>query len=809
MSDKREDGHGLARGETDRDSERDILIANALADYLDRVAEEEYVDPDAFCRERPSIAMELLPLLQALNKMDQLADTSIGGVRNDQDDPLPDKLSGHKILGVIGAGGMGRVLLGYDEGLGRRVAIKMLGTQYRESESLRTRFMHEARALARISHPNIVQIFSLGQPSEPPHFVMELVEGATLVEAAKPLMLRQKAELMRKVALAVDFLHQHQILHRDLKPTNILVGPDLQPRILDFGLARELDNLHTRVTRPGEIMGTPDYFSPEHTTPGVRLDPRSDVFSLGTIFYELLTEELPFHADTFAEQAHRIRQEAPLLPRRINREIPGELQDICLKALEKKPDNRYSSARAMAEDLDRFLAGEKVHAAPTAYSSLMLGKIEQHLRELNGWWEDRIISDHEYDSLRKNYNGLVERDDSWILNARRLSMPQVSLYLGAWILIIGAAFLFLFEFTSLPRAAIVASVSIVAALMAHRGLRLWKVGQLRVGIAYLLAFCLLLPIALLVLFDEYHLFAKIAANPDWELLGALSDTFKQTTNAQIWWAIFLSLPGYFWLRRFTRSSVFALVLSMMTACLYIATLLRLGLLEWVGSDPGWLYYRLIPIALLFFVIASTLEHLQLANDSRYFYPVAVFFTFVALSGLAGSHKPYRDWLQTTFPWTRGQREYLFIINAAVYFLLQWICEKLSSPQMRVVAKAFRFAVPGHVLTSVFLLEIAAHDRWHQKIADLSLKQEARFFEYLLPALAIAFVYASIWKQMKNYFVVGILYLALGLVALQADRFAGKARLSIALLILGTLAMYAATRYSRIKMALARLLGPRL
>lgn len=611
-------------------SERQRLISQALADYLDRLSAKGFVDTDAFCRQHANIASELLPLLHSLKKMDELGGTSIGAVRLLDEELLPEKLSGHKILGVIGAGGMGRVLLGYDEGLGRRVAIKMLGSRYRDNESLRTRFMHEARALARISHPNIVQIFSLGRPSEPPHFVMELIEGVSLVEAAKPLIFRQKAELMREVTLAVGFLHEHQILHRDLKPTNILVGPDLQARILDFGLARELDNLSTRVTRPGEIMGTPDYFSPEHTTPGVRLDPRSDVFFLGTIFYELLSGSLPFHAETFTEQAHRIRQEAPLLPRQINRQIPGELQDICLKALEKSPENRYPSARAMAEDIDRFLAGEKVHAFPTAYSGLMTGKIEKHLAELDGWVEDRIISDQEYNALRKDYNRLIERDDSWILNARRLSVPQVTLYLGAWILMIGAAFLFLFEFSALTRVAIVTSVSVITALVVHRGLRLWKDGQLRIGIAYLLAFCLLWPIALLVFFDEYHLFAKVAANPDWELLARLSDKFKQTTNAQMWWAVSLSLPGYFWLRRFTRSSVFALVLSVMTAWLYIVTLLRFGLLEWFNSDPGWFYYRLIPIALLFFATGIILERLQLTTDSRYFYPVAMFFTFVAL-----------------------------------------------------------------------------------------------------------------------------------------------------------------------------------
>src|SRR5882762_4968532 len=396
-------------------AERERLVAEALAAYLDQVSLEETVDTDAFCKTCPGLENELRPLLESLNEMDGppfsegLASESEGG------EGFPERLSGHKILGEIGAGGMGRVLLGYDERLNRKVAIKILGGRYRTEESVKTRFMHEARALAQISHPNIVHIFSLGPPDELPHFVMELVEGTSLVEAGRALTLMQKAELMRKVALAADFLHEHQIVHRDLKPTNILVSADLEPKILDFGLAQHLESDSKRVTQPGS-----------------RFDSRSDVFSLGTMLYELLTGSPPFHGETFSEQVRLIREQEPTLPRRRNPEIPGDLQDVCLKALEKKPENRYASAREMADDLERFLAGEKVHAVPTAYSNLMSGKIEQHLRELEGWREEEIVSEHEYEALRKGYGRLVEREDAWILNARRLSLPQVSLYLGAW-----------------------------------------------------------------------------------------------------------------------------------------------------------------------------------------------------------------------------------------------------------------------------------------------------------------------------------------------------------------------------------------
>ncbi len=785
-------------------SERERAVAEALAVYLDQVSREETVDINVFCKARPALEKELRPLLESLDEMDgpPVVDDSAPGA--ERDEQLPEKLSGHKILGDIGAGGMGRVLLGYDDRLNRNVAIKILGSRYRAEESVKSRFMHEARALAQISHPNIVHIFSLGPAEEIPHFVMELVEGTSLVEAGRALTINQKAELMRKVALAADFLHEHQIVHRDLKPTNILVGPDLEPKILDFGLVQHLESGSRRVTRFGEILGTPDYFSPEHTLPGSVFDPRSDVFSLGAILYELLTGSPPFHGETFGEHVRQIREEYPELPRRRNPEIPGDLQDVCLKALEKKPENRYGSAREMGDDLERFLAGEKVHAIPTAYSNLMSGKIEQHLRELEGWREEEIVSENEYGALRKDYGRLMEREDAWILNARKLSMPQVSLYLGAWILTVGAALLFLFQFVDLSGTLGVIVVAGVAALMVDRGLRLWKSGQLRIGIAYLLAFCLLLPIALLVAFGAYHLFAKAAENLDWELLGRISKTFKQTTNAQIWWAVALSLPAYVWLRRFTKSSVFSLVFSVMAAWLWVVTLMRMGLLEWLDNDPGRFYFRLIPAALLFFAMALALEWRQLSNDSRYFYPIAVIFTYTALSGLAAVHKPYQDWLAARLPWTRGQAEYLFIINAGIYLLLEVICERFSVSQMRAVGKAFRFAIPGHVLTSLWLLGMTATDRWNSQLNDDSMKREARVLEILLPAAALVFVYGSIRKQMKNYFVVGMLFLAIGLVRLQEDIFSQRSRWPILLLILGSLLMVGATRYSAIKMAIARM-----
>ncbi|MBZ5537302.1 MAG: serine/threonine protein kinase [Acidobacteriia bacterium] len=780
--------------------EHERRVAAALAEYIDLAARSEAANIDDFCRHYPGIESDLRAALDTLALFDSInADEE--APRGEQ---VPERLSGHRILNELGAGGMARVFLADDETLGRTVAIKLLKERFAGNEEIRKRFMQEARALARLSHPNVVHIYYLGPAAEPPHFVMEYVEGVTLTEAASALSLKQKVELMRKVAVAAHFLHQHQIVHRDLKPGNILVGADLEPKLLDFGLARQVEGLEKALTSHGEIMGTPQYFSPEQARGTTPLDARSDIFSLGTILYELLTGTLPFRANDLGEQVRSICDDEPVLPRRLNGNIPGELQNICMLALEKRPVDRYATAREMADDLERFLVDEPVLAAPSSYARRMAGKIEQHVRELEGWRQDHILSDYEFDSLKKGYDRLVEREDAWIMEVRRLSLPQVALYLGAWTLVVGAGLLFLFRYLNLTGTAAVLVVAGATVPTGYYGIRCWKAGRVRISVAYLLAFCLLVPIMLLVAMTEYNLCSWYSRGRE-DLEPFLQfGSFKGTTNAQMWWALFLSLPAYLGLRRFTRSSVFSLVISLDAALLYLVTLLRIGLLDWLRNDPGRMYLRLIPAALIFFIVAHVLERLRSPGDSRYFYPLAVLFTYVSLSGMAGFHKPYSQWLGRTAPWTRGQVEYLFIINAAIYFYLTIICDRFRTPQMRTVGKAFRFVIPGHMLFPLLLLGLEATRLWGQSPGSPALHREARIFEVLLPAIAGLFVFLSVPKQMKNYLGSGMFFMAIGIVRLQQNWLKDKVAWPIFLLVVGVLLMLLAARYAAVRATLRRL-----
>jgi Protein kinase domain len=779
---------------------RERAIADAVSRFVDCQARGETVDTDTFCRSHVELLPELRLHLEAIQRIDAVFDLDSGhGSQIPAPVPgsMPERLSGLRVVDELGSGGMGRVFLAVDDRLNRKVAIKVLAARYWPDKLLADRFMREAQAMAQLSHPNVARIYSLGAPAEPPHFVMEYIHGAPLTQAARALRLPQRMELFRKVVLAVEFLHQHGLVHRDLKPANILAGSDLEPKVLDFGLALHLDGAERQLTRPGELLGTPDYFSPEQAQAEGTLDARSDVFSMGVILYELLTGRLPFHGETLGAQILSLREDDPILPRRIEGTVPGDLQNICLKALEKNPQDRYASAREMADDLERFLAGEPVLALPTAYARLMTGKIEQHVRELKGWTEDQLLSELEFDSFRRQYERLVEREDAWIMQVRRLLFSQVTLYFGAWMLVLGAVLIMLFDYRTFAGTPAVLVTAAAAASTGFIGVRCWGEGLRRIGVAYLLAFCLLLPVVLMVAMGQYHLLASPSQDPKLEFFTRF-ESFRKATNAQLWWSIALSLPGYLWLRRFTRSSVFSLVLAFMGAMLCLVTLLRMGLLEWLENDPGRVYLRLLPFAAVFFLLGILIERMRLAADSRYFYFFAVAFTLIGLSGLAGLHEPYANWLKAVFPRSRGQTEYLFMVNAGIYLALQHICDRFPSAQLRWVAKTFRFVIPGHILTSMLLLALAASDLWEKSPQDLALRHEARFFEVLLPLAACAFIFGSIPKQMKNFLATGLLFLAIGIIRLQQDLFNQHAAWPVGLLFAGLLLMILAANYPSLR-----------
>jgi eukaryotic-like serine/threonine-protein kinase len=272
----------------------------------------------------------------------------------------------YEIQSVLGQGGMGVVYKALQRRLQRLVAVKMLlAGPYAQPKELE-RFLREAKAIAGLRHPNIVQIYEVGDVDGRPYFTMEFVEGGSLAEKIQgiPQPARQAAALLATLADAIHAAHQNGIVHRDLKPGNILLTATGTPKVTDFGLARRLQS-DGSLTLSGVPMGTPSYMAPEQAR-GKReaIGPATDVYALGAILYELLTGRPPFRAESATATLHQVVADEPVPPARLNPQVPRDLATICLKCLSKEPPQRYTSAAELAADLGRFLNNEPIRARP-------------------------------------------------------------------------------------------------------------------------------------------------------------------------------------------------------------------------------------------------------------------------------------------------------------------------------------------------------------------------------------------------------------------------------------------------------------
>ena len=275
-------------------------------------------------------------------------------------------LPGYVIHGVIARGGMGVVFKAHHLRLDRDVAVKqMLAGAHASPEELE-RFASEARAVAKLQHEGIVQIFDVGEHQGLPYFALEFVPGGSLSKkiAGKPQPVNDAAVMLRELALAMHEAHSQNIVHRDLKPANILLSLSGHPKITDFGLAKRMDS-DSDLTRTNAIMGTPSYMAPEQAWGKTHeIGPLSDIYSLGAILYEMLVGHPPHQGATALETIELARSQEPVAPRRLQPKIPIDLETICLKCLQKEPVKRYASAGELADDLTRFLEDRPIKARP-------------------------------------------------------------------------------------------------------------------------------------------------------------------------------------------------------------------------------------------------------------------------------------------------------------------------------------------------------------------------------------------------------------------------------------------------------------
>jgi serine/threonine-protein kinase len=399
------------------DPERDQRLADLLTLLTERKQRGEPAGLDEMVRDHPDLADELRKLWAAVQvagafgkpnrhqpTRSPLGHSTAPAVTQPLapatgTGSLPRRFGDYELLERIGQGGMGIVYKARQISLNRLVALKMLRHTDQASEDEAHRFRVEAETAARLDHPGVVPVYDVGEAEGQLYFTMKYIEGTTLARLVDehPLPPREAAKCVALVARAIHYAHQHNILHRDLKPSNVLLTPapagahdtvtavnpqteeetSWLPLVADFGLAKRVAGGES-LTASGTILGTPSYMPPEQACGSRgRPSPASDVYSLGAILYELLTGRPPFQAANSVDTLLLVLDQEPVSPRRLNPKVDRALELICLKCLQKQADLRYSSAAELADDLEKFLAGER----PSVWSGSLGDVIGNLLRE--------------------------------------------------------------------------------------------------------------------------------------------------------------------------------------------------------------------------------------------------------------------------------------------------------------------------------------------------------------------------------------------------------------------------------------------
>jgi len=350
---------------------REQQLDEVIAAYLKALRAGQAPDSQQLLAQYPDLAAELAEFFADREQVERVAKPLRAAVCGVTGGTNGGPLSNYELLEEIGRGGMGVVYKARQIRPGRVVALKTIRSGQFASPAEVQRFHSEAEAAANLDHPHIVPIFEVGQEQGQHYFSMKLVEGQSLAQrlrggqASSGTEIRSLVKILAAVARAVHYAHQRGILHRDLKPGNILLDAQDGPYVTDFGLAKQVAGDDTS-TQSGSIVGTASYMAPEQAAAGKSLTTAADVYSLGAILYEVLTGQPPFRQETTLQTLVQVREREPARPSAVHPKVDRDLETICLKCLEKDPHRRYGSAEALAEELERWLAGEPITARPVS-----------------------------------------------------------------------------------------------------------------------------------------------------------------------------------------------------------------------------------------------------------------------------------------------------------------------------------------------------------------------------------------------------------------------------------------------------------
>ena len=664
----------------------------------------------------------------------------------------PQDIPGYKIIGRKGEGGMGVVYEGHDVDLDRRVAIKII--RHPEQASRESLFAREAQLAARLRHPNIVTIYKYFKDTNPPCLIMDLIDGVPLTEAARSRTHMQNAELVLKIASAVEHAHSKGLIHRDLKPGNILVDREGEPKILDFGLAR-LANDRSKSSIGGAIKGTPIYMAPEQVDAPCDVSSSADIYALGLILWELLTG-VPARQHHQSDLHQIVSQDIPL-PRDIDPTIPDTLQRICLKACEKKPSDRYQSAAQLADDLQRFIHGYPVKIRLMRYARLLENRVRNHLDEINRWEEEQLVTRREVDGLRNRYSSLLSPQTDTYLGFHKIRFGLTLVQLGGWIVFISALLWPVFYWAQLSVDQRILSIGIPTFIINICAIFIRIDKNKAVSLSFTVIGILLSFVFGLVLFSQLHWFEWPMAER-FEFVHALREITPSTSlesfnfcNTQfIIASIIATFYSIFWTvkRRYTSLAIITCVLFFI---FYLGILMYCGLIQWIRMEErANIFLQWLPWVLIVYSCANILDQRQWENLALPFY-TAAFIVFVLIGSGISYYAPH-DWFQLE---RHGVPNWIIVCRCGCFFsfgvvilFIACIHENTTSRLRRTWGNLYYKLVPPLCLVS--LTRMGEEPFW--VISHIGPRQNVLTVVELLAALICLCVIALGTRIQLKYFV---------------------------------------------------------
>ena len=520
----------------------------------------------------------------------------------------------------------------------------------------------------------------------------------------------------------------------------------LQPKVLDFGIA--IDTICDPCQADAIFRGTPAYCAPEQINQENAIGPATDVFALGVLLYQLLTDTHPFPGTEAQVLFEAIQYDHPPLPTALAEQTPIPLQNICLKALEKDAQQRYPDGVALAHDLQRHLRGEKVWARPSFLVDQVQQELFQHRQTLKVWLDNDLLTQHEHDRLEQIYERLVRPDDPSIIESRKLSVSQVCLYLGGWIVVLGCMVLFYKTWTHIPwwwRPAPALGATLVMGLI---GGSLWHLRESRLAIGFLATANLLIPLGLGLTLGHWDLLTALQCpwgNESMHRLLTQAQSTVQLGNTQLYLIAWCWLAvSVAWLR-WTRSSIFMLFTVLAGLGLWTVILLISGLAEWsLAMVAG----RYLIAAIVLIACGIGFDR---ASKLRYAWaPATIGLSLLigSLTAMALSEQSLVGWLGLDIQWLSNMEQRILglFCNGLLYLALAGLYRRVNHPLHRNLAQVYNWLGPLHLLAPLRILDLE----------NLELEASHRLvYRILLPLMSLGCIVSSVTRQMKSFFFSGL------------------------------------------------------